>query len=359
MIMRDLANTEYRNILIIKPSAVGDIISALPVLPALKSRYPEARISWLVATHLADLLRDHPLIDELIEFDRRRFGYMIRSWTVTKRFLTFLRRLRESQFDLVLDLQGLFRSGFLTWATRAPVRIGPSEKREFGWVFYTHRIPERPHDSHIVDRIAAVGELLHLDLSDPSFVVHLQQQAAQRIDQLLLSANLTPDRFIAIAPGGTWSSKRWPAAKFTELAEKIVAELDRPVVLVGGKAEIPLAREILRSKKDPRIHSFVGQTSLSELLCLLNRAGAVVCNDSGPMHMAVALGKPVTAIIGPTNALRTGPYRRTEGVVRTALNCSPCYRKKCNLVGEFDSSRCMQDISVEDVFRNLRSQLMS
>jgi heptosyltransferase I len=351
--MVEIGKNDFKNILIIKPSAAGDIISALPVLSALKARFPEAKISWLVASHLADLLWGHPMIDDVIEFERRRFGYLARSWTVARRFWAFLTRLRRSRFDLVIDLQGLFRSGFFAWITRAPVRIGPSETRELGWVFYTHRIPALPRDTHIVDRLAAVGELLSLDLAQPKFNIHLTDSAREKINTLLLN-NLTPGKFIVLAPGGTWASKRWPAEKFAQLAVRIITELNLPVVLIGGRAELPL---VAAFPQNPKLVNIIGQTGLPDLLALLAVAKALVCNDSGPMHMAVALDKPVTAIIGPTNPARTGPYRRPHGVVKSAQSCSPCYRRRCNLVAPLAPALCMQEISVDAVFENLKTQL--
>jgi len=352
-----MIHMEFKNILIIKPSAAGDIISAMPVLPALKKRYPNARITWMVASHLADLLRGHPMIDELIEFDRRRFGYLALSWIVAKRFRKFLRRLRNQNFDLVLDFQGLFRSGFFAWITRAPVRVGPTEKRELGWIFYTHRLPTRPHDTHIVDRIASVGELLGLDLADPNFVVYIPNSAKQKIHDALTAQNLQPGHFIALAPGGTWSSKRWPVDRFAELARKILSDLQIPVGLIGGNGERTLADEILRSVDSPNLKSFVGLTSLPELLALIDAARALVCKESGPMHMAVALNKPLTAVIGPTNANRTGPYRRPKGIVKSAEPCSPCYKRKCPKSTDENLPPCMTLITVDDVFNNLQSQL--
>lgn len=355
--MSDMAKNEYRNILILKPSAAGDIISALPVLPALKRRFPNARVTWLVASHLADLLRGHPLIDELIEFDRKRYGYLLFSWTVTRRFLKFLRRLRDARYDLVLDLQGLFRTGFFAWVTRAGVRIGPAEKRECGWIFYSHRIPPRPRDTHIVDRIGAVGELLGLDLADPEFIVHWPKAAEDRVHEMLRAVGLVPGRFIALAPGGTWPSKRWPPDKFARLAELILTELNLAVALIGGRAEQPLARAILHQVTNPRLVDLTGRTGLAELPVLLSAARALVTNDSGPMHLAVALGKPVTAVIGPTNPNRTGPYRRPHGVVKTTLACSPCFKRKCPKVGADAIPLCMDEISPEQVFENLQEQL--
>jgi lipopolysaccharide heptosyltransferase I len=352
---------EIKNILIIKPSAAGDIICALPILSALKKRYPHVKIAWLVASHLAPLIQDHPLIDQVIPFERKRFTYLARSWTVVKRFLKFLRDLRNKHFDLVLDLQGLFRSGFFAAATHAPVRIGPAEKRELGWIFYNHRTPPMPHDTHIVDRIASVGELLDLDLENPEFVVHIADTARTKIAEMLRENSLTPDNFIVLAPGGTWPSKRWPVDRFAELAQKIHDDLQLPVVLLGGPGEKKLADEILKISPNAGIVDFTGRTTLPELLALVDAAKALVCNDSGPMHMAVALNKPLTAIIGPTNALRTGPYRRPNSIVKTAEPCSPCYKRNCPKVKEKDSAvdipLCMTKITVAQVFENLKSQI--
>ncbi|MFA5863598.1 MAG: lipopolysaccharide heptosyltransferase II [Phycisphaerae bacterium] len=355
--MSTIAKTEYKNILIIKPSAAGDIICALPILPALKNRYPNAKITWLIASHLADLLRGHPLLDDLIEFNRRRYGYLTHSWSVTKRFMAFLKILRQERFDLVIDLQGLFRSGFLAWTTQAPVRIGPAEKRELGWIFYTHRIPQLPHDTHIVDRIAALDSLLDLDLTAPKFILHIQDSAKQKINDFLHARDLKPNQFITLAPGGTWPSKRWPTEKFAQLANLIVTQLNYPVVLVGGRSEKPLAESILQKANNPKIFDLTAHTTLPELLAVLANSKALVCNDSGPMHMAVALNIPVTAIIGPTNPQRTGPYRRPQSIVKSAKPCSPCYKRQCTQVPESQIPPCMHEISVDQVFKNLKSQL--
>lgn len=355
--MARIDEREFKNILIIKPSAAGDIICALPILPALRKRYPGARISWLVARHLEDLLLEHPLIDEVIPFDRKRFGYLGQSWIVTRRFWKFLKSLRSAKYDLVIDLQGLFRSGFFAFASGSKVRIGPGEKREMGWIFYTHRMPARHRDTHIVDRIAAVGDLLRIDFSNPEFSVHIQTKARQHIREMLAEQGLSSDEFIALAPGGTWSSKRWPAEKFAELARRITTELGQRVVLIGGRGERTLADIVVQKNPDKKIVNFTGLTTLPELLALIDASRAVVCNDSGPMHMAAALGKPLTAIIGPTNAHRTGPYRKEECIAKTRLTCSPCYKRKCPKASNENLPPCMDDVSVEAVFENLRKQL--
>ena len=157
--MNDLRQREFKRILIIKPSSFGDVIHALPVLNGLRRRYPQARISWLVSTACAGLLEGHPQLDEAIPFDRKRYGKIGRSATITLEFARFVGELRKRRFDLVIDLQGLFRSGFLSRACGAKVRIGLSDAREFGWIFHSQRVRVPAGDMHAVDRYWLVAGL--------------------------------------------------------------------------------------------------------------------------------------------------------------------------------------------------------
>lgn len=165
--MVDRQPREYARILLIKPSSPGDIIHALPVLRGLRRRFPRAHIAWLVATPFANLLEADPDISEIIAFDRRHFGRLGRSMGATRDFFRFMRELRGRRFDLVIDLQGLFRSGFLAWASGAGERIGFRDARELAWVFYNRRIPRQPRDMHAADKSLAVMELLGLDGAVP------------------------------------------------------------------------------------------------------------------------------------------------------------------------------------------------
>ena len=155
-----MKDRNFRNILIIKPSSLGDVVRCLPILHGLRWRYPQARISWLLRPDCAALLQGHPQLDEIIEFDRRRFGRILQSWTAAREFLTFLGDLHGRHFDLVLDLQGLFRSGFFTLATAAPVRLGFAHAREFAGAFYTRRVRIPYQPEHIVDSYWRFAHLL-------------------------------------------------------------------------------------------------------------------------------------------------------------------------------------------------------
>ncbi|NLX03942.1 MAG: lipopolysaccharide heptosyltransferase II [Phycisphaerae bacterium] len=349
---------DFRNILIVKPSAMGDVITALPILTPLRQKFPQAKIAWLVATRWAPLLRGHPLIDEIVEFDRRRFGYVGRSWVVSKRFGRFLRSLRDRRYDLVLDLQGLFRSSFLTWATRAAVRIGPAEKRELGWLFYTHRCPPSPTNTHVVDRILSAGQLLDLDVSNPTFPLPVSDDARQSVARALRDRLDRRSDYVTFTPGATWASKRWPAQHFAELARMVVDELDLPVVLTGANGERPLCDQVVEQSRSPRVVNLAGQTALPELVALIAAAKAVVCNDSGAMHLAVALNRPLSVVIGPTNADRTGPYRRPESILQAHCPDAPCLKRTCEkLPDPALPAPCMESVSAKHVFDNLVSQL--
>jgi len=163
--------------------------------------------------------------------------------------------------------------------------------------------------------------------------------------------------YVVLAPGGTWPSKRWAVGRFGELAGRIVAELRRPVVIAGRRAERQMAEAMVQANPGGRVVSFAGETTLSELVALIEQSAGVVCNDSGPMHMAAALHRPLTVIIGPTNPSRTGPYRRPECVVRSDWDCSPCYQRRCTRVAAGEDPPCLADVSVEAVLANLARQV--
>lgn len=355
---QSLHEKTFRNILIIKPSAAGDIVTALPVLPALREKYGKnVRISWMVASHLKSLLAGHPLIDDLVEFDRKRYGKLLWNPRVFGEVMNFLWQLNRAKYDLVIDLQGLIRTAFFSWTTAAGVRVGPAEKREFGWLFYTDRCPERPKDTHIVDRIATVSEVLGLDMREPKFVLPIRDADRRAVSDMLAPSLADQPMYVAMAPGGTWSSKRWPIDRMVQLAKRVRSELHRPVVILGGRDEQQMGRFMVESLGDRHVIDLTGRTTMPQLLAAIDGAAALVTNDSGPMHMAVALGRPVTAIIGPTNPHRTGPWRQLASVVQTTLECAACNKRRCPNAGPNGEPRCMANISVESVFENLRQHV--
>ena len=234
--MSNLCARDFRRILIIKPSSFGDVIHAMPVLHGLRSRFPKARISWLVANSCAGLLEGHPDLDEVIRFDRKRYGRIGRNLGPTIEFVRFLGALRSRRFDLVLDLQGLFRSGFMTLATGACERLGFANAREFAPLFYTRRIAVKDMDMHAVDRNYLFARTLGFGDLPVAFNMPVRAEAARAVVEVLAGHGIAPGQpYAVMGPGTRWETKRWPAAGFAEIARRIRSEFGLPVAPTMGR----------------------------------------------------------------------------------------------------------------------------
>jgi heptosyltransferase I len=320
-----------RKILIVKPSALGDIVHTLPVLRLLRRRFPRAQIFWLVAGAFAGLIEHHPDLDGLIRFDRG-------GDSPAMAFMSLLRELGEMSFDLTIDLQGLARSAMITYATGAPVRVGFSYARELAPLAYTHRVGSRGVDRHAIDRYLDVCEELGCGRGPVEFPFVINpSQVQQQIP--------TRDPLAVLLPGTNWATKKWPIGHYAKLCELIGRELSMRVAIAGAKDVIELADRV------PGAINLANRTSLPQLVALLERADVVVANDSGPMHIAAALGRPLVTIFGPTNPVRTGPYQRMDTVVRLDIACSPCYSRKCS------HTSCMNWLTPEQVLAQVRAAL--
>jgi len=341
-----------RRILIIKPSSLGDIVHALPVLAALRDAHPDAHIAWLANRRFVPLLENHPLLNEVIGFDRSRFGRMWRSPRVCVEFWRFVAGLRRRRFDLALDLQGLIRSGLLALFSGAGQRWGFADAREGARLFYTHRVACPPGAQHAVERNCALLRALGVALERPEFPLALTDPERSAARELLTAtAGRELEGFIAIVPGARWSSKRWPPESFARLIERLAAGGYPPCVLRGSGADRELAATI-RAACAAEAIDLTGRANLRELVGLLDLAGLVICHDSGPMHIAAALGKPIVAIFGPTNPRRTGPYCDSAVIATHPLPCAPCYRRTCPH-GHHD---CLRRLDVDEVVRQVEAQ---
>jgi len=339
-----LRRRQFQRILLIKPSAVGDVIHTLPVLAKLRQRYPSARIDWLLTPAIAELIGHHPALSHVVFFDR---GALVRDW---RGWLAGLGRmladLWRTRYDLVLDLHGQFRSAVLTMATHAPVRIGfdrphdgprsPLDRqlvadayrhgwtgtREGAWLAYTHRIPLPRSDVHAVDRYLWLTSMLGLDEGPADFQVPIPAKAETHIEALLSRHGVRSQSFAVVVPGTIWATKHWTIEGFAAVA-RYLRGTGRAVVLAGSAGERQRCQTV--EQLAPGVLNLAGQTTLSELAALLRRAEVCVTNDSGSMHLTVALNRPVVSVFGPTDELWIGPYRRPEAVVRVQKECAPCY----------------------------------
>ncbi len=319
-------------ILIVKPSAIGDVVHTLPVLNLLRKRYPTAYIAWMITPTCGGILAGHPQINDTIPFERKKLS---RTWAL-------IRALRQGHFDLVIDLQGLFRSGLFTWLSGAAVRVGFANAREMAPMFYTHHVPVPDTEVHAIDRYLSMAEAVGCELSPVEYVFPTDHTDRQAVNAMLGDGS----PFAVMLPGTNWATKRWPAEKFAGMASPLKERFGLRTVLAGGPRDGDAVAKLL-----PDSLNLCGRTSLRQLVALLEKASLVIANDSGPMHIAVALGRPLVTPFGPTNPVRTGPYGRSGSVVRVDLPCSPCYSKICS------HKSCMQWLDIDPMLEVARREL--
>ena len=370
----ELRSREFSKILLIKLSAVGDVVHTLPVLNKLRRRYPKARIDWLATAPIGELLRHHPAIDNVIEFNRDTSAPPW-AWAALTSYARLAAKLRAIGYDLAIDLHGQSRTAFLAFVTGAPVRIGFDKARaavwknsrpvtaefrkhawqgarEGAWLFYTHHIALPTLDVHVIDHYLSVGALLGFEPGAADFSFGIPQGAHERIDGLLRRHGVEDARLAVIAPCGNWQTKRWPDEKSAELARHFLHG-GYAAILVGAPRERAVGAAIARLA--PGVVDLTGETTLSELAALLSRAAICIAHDSGPMHLAVALGRPVVALFGPSDPVWAGPYRRDNAVVRADLPCSPCYLRR--LASCTHAHACMAELPAQAVIERAESVL--
>lgn len=310
-------------ILIVRPSALGDVCRTVPVLATLRRAFPQARIDWIVQQEYVAAIGAHPDLDEAVCFPRGRFARWWRNPRVAWEMLRWFAGLRRRRYDLVIDCQGLGRSGLITWATRAARRVGPRAAREFGWLGYTVR--HVADARHTVDQMMA---LLSAEGLEPAYDMRLYVADADRLwwrRQRL--AEGVGARYAVLAPTSRWPGKRWPQRQWLSLVEPLAARGFERVVLVGSPSEARQVRTLVEEADPTLLVSLVGQTTVGQTMAVLNGAGLVVANDSAPLHMAVGLQRPCLGLYGPTDPDAVGPYGRPHAVLQGGL---PAGRRSVN-----------------------------
>jgi len=342
------------NILIIKLSAVGDVVHSLPFLEVLRDRFPSAMIDWVVEEDASGIVESHPEIDRLIIFPRKswlkRFIKKGEYIGVGKEVTKFLKELKSKRYDIVVDLQGLLKSGILTFLANGKRKIALNGGREGSLIFTNEKVAIPDPDLHALDKYLCIAR--YLGATNPVWngQIPIYDTDKGHVDYLLgeIGNNST---LVAVTPMAKWESKLWELHRFASLADTIKEELGAGVVFTGSEGD-KAAIEDIRSGMKTRALDLAGKTTLRELAYLYQKCAAVICTDTGPMHVAAAMGSPVVvALFGPTSPLRTGPYGAKHRVIRAGLECSPCFRKRC------DDMSCMKKITVEMVFEAVREVL--
>ena len=372
-----LQSAEFSRILLIKPSALGDVVHTIPLLVRLRARYPRARIDWLITPENAEIVRCHPALSNVVLFARHDFSRRGRRWRAVVAFLDLLKQIRRAKYDLVVDMHGQVRSAFFTLISGARVRIGfdrpikrsltvsaehdlknvPSHgwrgAREGSWIAYTHRIPIPTLDVHAIDRYLWVAPLLGLDDDPPDLTIYLSSETIRNVERLLEKHGVPASKpLVVLVPGTIWETKHWTIEGFAGVARQFLGD-GFAVALAGTKRDQQRCRQIAAAA--PGASDLSGKTTPAELAALIRRAEVAVTNDSGSMHVAASLGKPMVSVFGPTNPVHIGPYQRPESVVRVDLPCSPCNYRRLSQC-PFDHA-CMKQVTSAMVVERARKTL--
>lgn len=301
----------YQNILIVKLSSLGDILHASPCAQALRELYPAAKITWIAEKNFAGLLVGAPVLDEVIQVD---LDYL-REASICDglAYLGQLKRaLRARQFDLVLDMQGLFKSALVAWMTGCKERIGYGRQREGSWLI-SRGINGTHAKGHVIQAYLDVVRYLGARIEEPVFPLPELEMEKALVREVLLAKLRPEQRFVVFAPGASKANKEWPVAHYVSLAKMLTAD-GWAVVVAGGKTDVEKGRQL--SETVDGLIDLTGKTNLKELAALLTEAALFVSGDTGPLHIAVAVGVPIVSLYGPTRPERTGPYGEQAKVLR-------------------------------------------
>ena len=326
-------------ILIVKPSSLGDIIHSLPLLDAVKRCYPETAIHWVVARGFEGILEGHPMIKKLWVIDKSGWKKLSNIGHTILDFKAMSNELKKERFDMAIDLQGLLRSGLISKASGAKVRIGLKgyrEAREGSFLFHTDRVSVGKGVLHAVDRYLSVADYLGCESKEIAFPMPPQSEVSEHLKGVM------KDPYAVFVPGARWPTKRWPSEYFGELARIIKNNTGIGSLVVGSRDDEEIGRIIENSSGGSAV-SIAGRSSLKELVEVIRRARVVISTDSGPMHIASALGVPIVALFGSTSPERTGPYGKNNIVIRSTAGCAPCLKRKC------DNFICMSSVEPKEV----------
>jgi lipopolysaccharide heptosyltransferase I len=339
--------TSVKRLLIIKLSAMGDVVRALPAANTLHRQYPSLRITWAVEERFAPLVRGREDIDRVVTFPRFAWGAVDRTWMVGLR--RALRELREEPYDLALDLQGLFKSSLVALAARAPRRLGVAPQREGAWLV-SRPVPLPTSRLNVVDRYLACAASLGAPAEPVEFGLRSERAAAASVAELLRQGGLSPTTpVIAVSPSASVRWRLWPLARWVAVIDALSDS--GAIVLLGGSEHRQRHAVLARQVRLP-VLDLTGRTSLAELVALLDRCALHLATDTGSVHLAAALGRPVVAVYGPTPPWRAGPYGQLGGTVyhgdRCGIGCPRiCVRRRA----------CLLAVSPEEVIARARQVL--
>lgn len=347
-------------ILIVKTSAIGDVIHTLPSLTCLRHKYPDARIDWLVEEAASEAVIGHSAVNTVLVSRRKEWIRLcgqrkyLAAW---HGFIGFVRQLRSTEYDLLIDFQGLLKSGMFVFLARAKRKVGfgrGMDHAEGSWLFLNERIPPVDMNQHALTRELMLLDALGIPCKEVVFDFPIKDCHRERAKALLKESGVDLQQpMVAINPMTTWPTKHWTSQSFVSLAETL-ASRGITVVFTGGQGDRDAVQKgILCRMRPGGAINLAGKTDLKILAAIYSMSRLVISTDTGPMHLAAAVQTPVVALFGPTAPWRTGPYGAGHQVIRRDLPCSPCFKKVCPM----GTTACMNLILPQTVWSAVAMQM--
>lgn len=330
---------------------MGDLILALPTLKAIKDRYPQAHIAWLVQDSLKDVLSGNPYLDEIIPVD---LVSVTDKYATSKTWLRggirFIHNLgkayhifQERGFDVVLELQALLKSGMFAYLNRRAERYGFKNAKELSHLFLNRPIFLRDKSRHAVENYLQFARYFGCPTEEIAFPIYVPAEDEYSINQLLLREGIRPEDFtVFLSATARWRSKFWEKEAFARLGDELVRRYGAKLIFSGLASEVGYLDGIRDMMREDAV-IMAGRTNIKQFLALVKRSHLYVGVDGGAMHAAAAFGIPVVALFGPSNPGWIGPYGQEKGVVKVDLPCAPCNKRDC------DDKSCMRGITPEMV----------
>lgn len=339
----------YKKILIVRLDRIGDVVLSTPVLAAVRQAYPDSHITFMIAPHAKDVADGNPYIDEVIVYDKARAHKGMLEGA------KFAYGLALKRFDIAIMLHPTRRTHLLAFLSGIPKRLGYERKMA---MLLTDRIPDKKHLGlkHEIDYTLGLLRYIGIEPTSRKLHVAVDKDSENRVRSILTDGGIKEgDRIVAINPGASCRSKRWPAGRFAEAADALVRELSVKIVIVSGPQDKCFADQAASAMKTKALN-LSGKTTIRELTCLLKRSSLFISNDSGPVHIACAVGTPVISIFGRNDRglspRRWGPTNKSDRVIHKYVGCDLCLAHNCKA-----ELKCLDAITSDEVVQNAKEML--
>ena len=333
---------KYKNILVVRLDRMGDVVLSTPAVKALRDAYPEGRITFMVRSFVKDIADYNPYVNEVVIYDKA-LGF--------RGNIAFIKGLRDKKFDLAVVLHPTLRTNWIVFLSGIPKRIGFDRRNKMG-VLLTDRIPDKKHLGlkHEIDYTLGILKYIGVNAKDRKMYVPLSRDSQKRAEKAFFSGGISEsDKVVVINPGASCPSKRWPAERFAEAADKLIKKLGVKIVIMSGETDKGIGEKVASSMKEECL-DLSGKTAVGDIAGILKRSKLFISNDSGPVHIACAVGTPVVAIFGRSDRglspRRWGPSNKGDVVIHKDVGCLECLAHNCAL-----GFKCLDAITVDEVVK--------